>query len=118
MQTALILLVAIHVPVMLASLEMEKHAVCSTYHTMITVVLSIMLCEVLALSLLVACTDGHILLYNGTVASRSLKEGTVLVCYNNTYGTVCDDRWDELEARIVCADLGYVAESKKVLFTV
>ena len=37
MQTALIVMVAIHVPVILASLEMEKHAVCSTYHNMITV---------------------------------------------------------------------------------
>ena len=47
------------------------------------------------------------LLYNGSHLSPNLTEGTVLVCYNNTYGTVCDDFWDELEARVVCQKLGY-----------
>ena len=29
------------------------------------------------------------------------------VCYNNVYGTVCDDFWDELEAKVVCEQIGY-----------
>ena len=54
-----------------------------------------------------ACVDGDMLLYNGSLLSPNLTEGTVLVCYNNTYGTVCDDFWDELEAKVVCQNLGY-----------
>ena len=33
--------------------------------------------------------DGAILLYKDGILSNTLSEGTVLICYNNTYGTVC-----------------------------
>ncbi len=40
------------------------------------------------------------------VNGSSNSSGTVLVCYNNTYSTICDHSWDELDAEVVCKQLG------------
>ena len=54
------------------------------------------------------CDDGDVRLMGGT----SLLEGRVEICQSNEYSTVCDDFWDELEAKVVCAQLGYTGESE------
>lgn len=59
-------------------------------------------------SLIIACMTGMVRLQNGS----SPLEGRVEVCYDNDYGTVCDDKWDVLDARVVCAQVGDNSGSK------
>ena len=64
---------------------------------------------------LVVCVNGDIRLMNGT--EPSMREGRVEICYNNAYGTVCDDRWDTVDASVVCRQLGLNrSEGNNILF--
>ena len=58
------------------------------------------------------CSDGAVLLYDGTTFSTNHSNGTVLVCLDNEYGTVCDDWWDPLDATVVCTQLGFSANGE------
>ena len=49
------------------------------------------------------CTQGDIRLVGGT----SVLEGRVEVCYNNQWGTVCDDAFGVPDAIVVCRQLGF-----------
>ena len=82
--------------VILALLVMECHAV--------SLFVYIMLPQFSRNVLFLACNDGQVRLMNGT--EPSLNEGRVEICYNNTYGTVCDDFFDERAASVVCGGIG------------
>ena len=49
------------------------------------------------------CRNGDIRLRGG----RIYTEGRVEVCYNATWGTVCDDIWDSTDADVTCRQLGF-----------
>ena len=61
-------------------------------------------CKLYCLVLLSVCSDGDLRL----VDSEGIGEGRVEICFNNTYGSICADFWDEVDAQVVCEQLGFM----------
>ena len=38
------------------------------------------------------------------------------ICYDNVYGTVCDDQWGPLDATVACRQLGF-SDAGNLYFT-
>ena len=49
------------------------------------------------------CADGSIRLRGGV----NDTEGQVEICYNSTWGTVCDNMWGPINAGVACRQLGF-----------
>ena len=54
------------------------------------------------------CTNGKVRLVFGA----SEREGTVEICINNLWGTICDTSWGNPEAEVVCKQLGFSSSGK------
>ena len=49
------------------------------------------------------CTTGVVRLLDSSNTNRGIVE----ICVNNTWGTVCDNGFDNNDARVICYQLGY-----------
>ena len=57
------------------------------------------------------CRNGDIRLVDGTTRN----EGRVEICWNNTWGTVCDDRWSRADAIVACRQLGFSTDGNVMM---
>ena len=55
------------------------------------------------------CTsEGSLRLVGGQIDSQ----GTVQICIDGVWGTVCDDIWGTSDAQVVCRQLGFITTGK------
>ena len=60
----------------------------------------------------VVCGNGDLRLRGGTTR----YEGRVELCYNETWGTICDGFWSTSDANVACRQLGFADSGMKHAF--
>ena len=57
------------------------------------------------------CEDGDVRLTRGAVE----WEGTVEMCHDEEWGSICDSKWVVQDAQVICRQLGYSVEGEKTV---
>lgn len=78
-------------PAQQVSIHIITYVSCAQFHCIIT-----------------ACSNGDIRL----AAGRNGSEGRVEICSGGAWGTVCDNFWSNVDAQVVCNQLGFVRSGK------
>ena len=60
------------------------------------------------------CLHGETRLVN-TSLSNNGTQGTLEVCYNGVWGTVCDSYWSTKDAQVACKSLGLTSTCKSIM---
>ena len=56
-----------------------------------------------------SCTHGSLRLVDGAHS----HEGRVEICMNGVWGTVCEDKWGNDDAKVACRQLGYPEKGRE-----
>ena len=63
------------------------------------------------INIAVICDDSYVQLVDDNADSVFIKDalsrGRVEICVNQTYRTICEDNWNNADASVLCAELGF-----------
>ena len=57
------------------------------------------------------CDDGTLRLVGGS----NNRQGRVEICYNEAWGTICDNQFDNVDASVICRQLGFSQNSNIII---
>ena len=70
--------------------------------------------QLVSCTISVYCNNGDLRLAGSSVPAQ----GRVELCWNETWGTICDELWSTNDANVACRQLGYAASGMKHILNI